>query len=218
VEETPPADALTIYVVGKQWMWKVQHPEGPRELDELHVPVGKPIRLVLASQDVIHDFFVPAFRMKQDVVPGRYRTEWFQATKVGEYRLFCSEYCGTSHARMTGRVVVMAPADYQRWLARGNATDLASQGAALFRRNGCSGCHGPGASVHAPPLDGIYGKPQPLQGGGFAVADEAYLRDAILLPTKHVVAGYEPIMPSFQGQLSEEEVFALVAYLKGKTP
>jgi cytochrome c oxidase subunit 2 len=215
LEETPPANALTIFVVGKQWMWKVQHPEGQREIDELHVPVGRPVRLVLTSQDVIHDFYVPAFRIKHDVLPGRYYSEWFKATKVGEYHLFCSEYCGTSHARMQGKVVVMAPADYAAWLARGNpAGTLAAQGAALFRRNGCTGCHGPAAAVHAPPLAGIYGKPQPLAGGGFALADEAYLRDAILLPNKQVVAGYDPIMPSFKGQLGEDEILALLAYIK----
>lgn len=211
----PPADALTIYVVGKQWMWKVQHPEGPREIDELHVPVGRPVRLVLASEDVIHDFYVPAFRMKQDVVPGRFSTEWFQATKVGEYHLFCSEFCGTSHALMAGRVVVMPPEDYARWLeAARPQQSLAARGEAVFRRAGCSGCHGPAAAVHAPKLDGIFARPQPLEGGGFAIADEAYLRDAILLPKKQIVAGYKPIMPSFQGQLTEDELIELVAYIR----
>jgi cytochrome c oxidase subunit 2 len=211
----PPPDAHTVYVVGKQWMWKVQHPEGPREIDELHVPVGRPVRLVLTSQDAIHDFAVPAFRLKQDVLPGRYTEAWFQATQVGRFRLFCSEYCGTSHARMTGWVVVQAPADHAAWLARaGAAGDMAAQGARLFRQHGCTGCHGPASVVHAPPLEGIYGRRQPLAGGGFATADDAYLRDSILLPGRQVVAGYEPLMPSYQGQLGEDEILALVAYLK----
>jgi cytochrome c oxidase subunit 2 len=215
VNYNAPQDADEIYVVAKQWMWKVQHVGGQREINELHLPLGRPVKLVMTSQDVIHSFFVPAFRMKQDVLPGRYTTEWFEPTQTGEYHLFCAEYCGTNHAAMIGRVVVMTPTNYQAWLAGLHAgPDLAAQGEAVFRRAGCTGCHGPSATVHAPKLQGIYGKPQPLQGGGFAVADEGYLRDSILLPSKQVVAGYAPVMPSFKGQLGEDELVSLVAYIK----
>ncbi len=211
----PPADALPIYAVGKQWMWKLQHRNGRREINELHVPIGQPVRLVLTSQDVIHSFFVPAFRLKQDVVPGRYTSLWFTATQLGEFRLFCSEYCGTDHSQMLGRVVVMQPADYARWLAAGpDVPGMAQQGFALFREHGCSGCHAAGSTVHAPLLDGLLGRTVRLQDGTSLVADENYVRDSILAPEKKIVAGYAPLMPSFAGQLSEEDIEAIIAWLR----
>jgi cytochrome c oxidase subunit 2 len=210
-----PNDALPVFVVAKQWMWKVQHANGRREIDELHVPLGEPVRLVMTSQDVIHSFFIPAFRVKQDVVPGRYTSLWFKATKVGTFHLFCAEYCGTDHAGMRGRVIVMEPDAYARWLQQGNTTSgIAAQGFALFRKFGCSGCHSAGSSVHAPDLNGLLGRTVHLQDGRSLVADEAYVRDSILLPKKDVVAGYAPIMPSFAGQVSEEDVLALIEYLR----
>ena len=214
-EESPPADAQTIYVVAKQWMWKVQHPNGVREINRLHVPLGVPVRLTMTSQDVIHSFYVPAFRVKQDVLPGRYTQLWFEATQLGTFRLFCTQYCGLDHAKMGGAVIVMRPPDYARWLrSNGAGTTLAARGAVLFRRSGCSGCHGANASVHAPDLDGLYGRVVHLADGSSVIADDAYIRDSILLPQKQVVAGYAPIMPSFQGQLGEEDLLALIAYFK----
>ena len=209
-----PAGALRIDVVAKQWMWKFAHAGGQREIDELHVPRGEPIRLVMTSQDVIHSFFVPAFRVKQDVLPGRYTEVWFTPTQSGRFHLFCAEYCGTDHARMgSGEVIVEEPAQFQRWLA-GHATplDAAARGAALFRENGCSGCHGAGAVVHAPDLAGLYGRQVPLADGRVVVADDRYLRDSILLPRQDVAAGYAPIMPSFAGRIREEDLADLLAY------
>jgi len=215
---TPPADAQTIYVVAKQWMWKVQHPGGQREINALHVPLGQPVRLTMTSQDVIHSFYVPAFRLKQDILPGRYTQLWFTATQLGSFALECTQYCGLDHSRMGGRVTVMRPADYARWLeGHAGPLTLAGQGQALFRAKGCSGCHGANASVHAPDLGGIYGRVVHLSDGSTVVADNRYIRDSILLPDKQVVAGYAPIMPSFSGQLSEEELIELVAYLKSTT-
>lgn len=214
-----PDRAMEIHVVAKQWMWKIEHPDGTREIDALHVPVNVPVRLVMTSQDVIHSFYVPAFRLKRDVLPGRYVEVGFTATRPGTYHLFCAEYCGTDHSRMTGGVVVMTQADYARWsTAQPQGDSLASQGKALFERMGCTGCHGPAAQVHAPDLAGIYGRLQPLEGGGFARADESYLRDSILLPRKDVVAGYPPIMPSYQGVASEDDLVRLIAYLKTLAP
>lgn len=213
--ERPPADAMEISVVGKQWMWKIQHPEGNREIDELHVPLGRNIKLTLASQDVIHSFFLPAFRIKQDVVPGRYSTLWFKADKPGTFHLFCSEYCGTHHSAMVGSVIVMQPDAYQRWLMQGApGPTMAQEGEKLFREYGCSGCHIGSTIIHAPPLNGVYGRPVPLQTGQFVVADDGYIRDSILLPAKDIVAGYTNDMPSFQGRLSEDDLLELVAYIK----
>ena len=210
-----PDDALPVYVVAKQWMWKLQHRNGKREINELHVPLGQPVRLVMTSQDAIHSFYVPAFRLKQDVLPGRYTGLWFTPTQLGEFHLFCAEYCGSEHSRMIGRIVVMPPADYARWLGGGTAQpSLAQYGFALFRQLGCSGCHAAGSSVHAPSLAGLIGRQVHLQDGRTIVADENYVRDSILLPKKDVVAGFEPIMPSFAGQVSEEDIQALVAYLR----
>jgi cytochrome c oxidase subunit II len=213
--ERPPPNALQVQVVGKQWMWKLQHAEGKREINELHVPLGQAITLTMTSEDVIHSFFVPAFRMKQDVVPGKYVTEWFKPTRLGEYHLFCSQYCGTQHSAMIGRVLVMEPAAYQAWLTSGESNEsIALAGERLFRERGCSGCHGVNSKFHAPPLEGLYGKPVPLSTGEVVTADDQYVRDSIMLPAKQIAAGYENIMPSYAGQLSEEEVMQLVAYLK----
>lgn len=213
--QVPPSDNLEINVVGKQWMWKVQHQQGRREINELHVPVGRTVKLTLASEDVIHSFFVPAFRVKQDVVPGRFTTIWFEPTKAGRHHLFCAEYCGTKHSAMIGTVHVMEPADYQAWLERGSVEDtLAESGARLFRALGCSGCHTGQGPVRAPWLEGLHGRLVPLQDGRVVRADDRYLRDSILLPNAEIVAGYEPLMPTFQNLISEEDLFLLIAYLK----
>ena len=207
-------DAMTVFVVGKQWMWKVEHANGRREIDELHVPLGQPVRIVLSTEDVIHSFYIPAFRIKQDAVPGRYTSIRFTPTRAGEYWLHCAEYCGTDHARMGGKVVVMAPERFSTWLEEGNRDpSLAAQGFELFRRLGCSGCH-VNSTVHAPDLRGVFGRVIHLSDGRTLRADEAYLRDSILLPKRDVVAGYEPIMPSFQGQVDEGQLNALITYLK----
>ena len=218
---TAPDGAMELFVVAKQWMWELQHPGGQREIDEMHVPRGQPVKLVMTSQDVIHSFFVPAFRLKQDVLPGRYTEMWFTATQTGRVHLFCAEYCGTDHARMHGEVVVMEPAAFQRWLeTHREPQDMATRGEALFREYGCSGCHATqagtstGASVHAPNLAGLYGKPVPLADGSAVVADERYIRDSILLPAKEVAAGYAPIMPSFAGRIAEEDILDLIAYIR----
>ncbi len=214
-QERPPPGAYEINVTGRQWMWDIRHPNGRREFDELHVPVNTPIRLLLSSEDVIHSFFVPAFRVKQDAVPGKIVSAWFEATRAGSYHLFCTQYCGTAHANMTGRIVVMEPGDYARWLASGNRiSNLPLRGRELFIRYGCAGCHAPNSQVHAPPLEGVYGHLQPIENQQFIRADDAYLRDSILLPAQHVVAGYPNVMPSFQGVIPEGDLLDLLAYLK----
>ncbi len=216
---TPPKDAMEIHVVAKQWMWRFQHPSGAREIDELHVPADTPVRLAMTSEDVIHDLYLPALRLKQDILPDRYTYLWFTATKVGTYHLTCAEYCGTNHSVMAGKFVIVAPQDYARWsTAQPQGDDLTHQGEALFRSLGCSGCHTPGSSVHAPDLHGVYGGQVQLTGGRVVTADEAYLRDSILLPNKDIVAGFEPIMPSFKGVASEAQIVALLAYLKSLAP
>jgi cytochrome c oxidase subunit II len=213
--ERPPSNALQVQVVAKQWMWKLQHAEGKKEINELHVPLDQDVSLTMTSQDVIHSFFVPAFRVKQDVVPGKYTTEWFHPTRLGEYHLFCAEYCGTNHSRMIGRIVVMEPAEYQQWLASGESGEsIALEGRRLFRDRGCSGCHEGSKAIHAPPLEGVYGKQVPLASGEIVTADDQYLRDSILLPGKQISAGYENIMPSFTGHISEAEIMKIIAYLK----
>ena len=215
VHAAAPPDAMEIYVVGKQWMWKLQHSDGRREINELHVPVGRAVKLVMISEDVIHDFSVPVFRIKQDVLPGRYTSLWFAATKAGDYRLFCSQYCGTDHARMIGHVVAMEPAAFQRWLTAGNEQPgLVEQGATLFRKYGCSGCHGANTSVQAPRLDALYGAQVELADGSSVIADERYIYDSVMLPDKEIVAGYPAIMPSYQGQIGEEDLIAIVKYIK----
>ncbi len=211
----PPASASEIFVVGKQWMWKLQHPEGNREINELHIPVGRPIKLVMTSEDVIHDFFVPAFRVKKDVLPGRYSSIWFQANKIGRYRFFCSQYCGTDHSLMNGWVTVMDPAAYEQWLSTGVATEsMAASGLRLFQQLQCTGCHQATDTAAGPSLAGVYLKTIPLEGGKSVVADEAYLRDSILNPRSAIVAGYKPLMPTYQGQLDEEQLLQLIAYIK----
>ena len=214
----PPDDALQVQVVGKQWMWKLQHLEGRREINELHVPVGRPVQLTMTSEDVIHSFYVPAFRVKQDVLPGRYTTLWFQATKQGEYHLFCAEYCGTLHSGMIGRIVVMDPAEYEAWLSGqqpGQANVSVTQaGEELFRTQACGTCHRADGSGQGPVLNGVAGKRVALASGETVVADDAYLRESILNPQAKVVAGYQPVMPTFQGLLSEEDVMRLIAYVK----
>ncbi len=214
-----PNNAMEVYVVGKQWMWKMQQPNGRWEMNELHVPLGRAVKLTMISEDVIHDFFVPAFRIKMDVVPGRYTQLWFQPTKTGRFHIFCSQYCGTNHAIMGGYVHVMKPADYQKWLQQGNVDKtVASSGERLFRQLGCTGCHGPNASVRAPSLEGIYNQNVAIQvpGAGNRVvkADYRYLHDAIILPEKEIASGYQPIMPSYKGRVTEEEVLQLVDYIK----
>ncbi len=197
---TPPQDATEIYVVAKQWMWKLEHVEGQRELNELHVPVGKDIKLIMTSQDVIHSFYVPAFRLKQDVIPGRYTTMWFKATKSGTYHLFCAQYCGTQHSGMIGEVVVMEPAEYQTWLSGGVPTgSLAQNGQTLFTQLGCSTCHRFDVQGRGPNLTGAYGKPVLLEDGRTVIADENYVRESILVPGAKIVSGFKPVMPSFQG-------------------
>ena len=213
----PPPDALPIYVVGLQWYWDVRHENGRHEIGDLHVPVGQPVQLIMTSADVIHDYFVPAFRIKRDVMPGKYTTQWFTATKPGKYRIFCNQYCGTKHAEMGGFVYAMQPAEYEDWLEAQDGTGqetIVQTGARLFRQFSCSGCHGANSSVHAPSLAGIYEQPVPLEGGGFVTADDQYLHDSILKPDSQIVAGYKPLMPHFAGQLSEQDVTSLVAYIK----
>jgi cytochrome c oxidase subunit 2 len=211
----PPKNSEEIWVVAKQWMWKVQHLDGQREINELHVPVGRDIQLNMISQDVIHSFFVPEFRIKADVLPQRYTHIWFHATKSGEYHLFCAEYCGTLHSGMIGRVVVMEPAQYQAWLSGGGAFgSLAQNGEKLFQDLGCVTCHRSDAQARGPNLVGAYGNPVSLSDGRTVTMDDAYIRESILDPKAKVVAGFQPIMPSFRGQVDEEGVLALIAYIR----
>ena len=210
-----PDEAIEVSVVGKQWMWKFQHADGQREINELHVPLGRPVRLVMASEDVIHSFYVPAFRLKRDVLPGRVATLWFEATKPGRYHLFCAEYCGTKHSGMIGWLEVMEPTAFQAWLAGGTGSEsLASAGAKLFQQHACNTCHRPDSLARGPNLEGLYGKPVALEGGGRAIADESYIRESIVMPNAKRVAGFQPIMPTFQGLISEEGLLQLVAYVK----
>lgn len=211
--EHAPSNAMKIYVVGKQWMWKFKHPTGNREINELHVPVGQPIVLEMISEDVIHDLFVPAFRVKNDVRPGSHSRVWFQATKTGSFHLFCAEYCGVDHSRMVGRVIVMEPNDYQQWLSgdtRGETPELAGQ--RLFEQLRCGTCHQGGG--RGPALEGVFGSEVLLASGQTVLADEAYIRRSILDPQKEVVKGFEPIMPAYAGQLTEEDLIDLGAYIR----
>jgi cytochrome c oxidase subunit 2 len=211
----PPDNPIEIQVVGKRWMWKLQHMTGQREINELHVPAGRPVKLTLTSEDVIHSFFVPAFRMKKDAVPGRYNVTWFEATKPGRYHLFCAEYCGTQHSRMIGSVVVMDPADFQTWLQGGPPpTSPVEAGQKLFTELNCNTCHRADSQGRGPVLEGVAGATVRLQGGASVTADEAYLRESILLPAAKVTEGYQPIMPTYQGQVSEEAVLQLIAYIQ----
>lgn len=208
----PPRASTEIFVVGKQWMWKIQHAGGRSEIDELHVPLGEPIKLTMTSEDVIHDFFIPAFRVKKDVLPGRYTSIWFEATQVGKFHFFCAQYCGTDHSHMRGWVYVMTPTDYERWLSGAVPTQtMAQAGALLYEQYGCITCHGTGKG---PPFIDLYGSNVKLDNGQTVVADDAYLRESILFPTAQIVAGYRPIMPTFKGQLNEDQVLNLIAYIK----
>jgi cytochrome c oxidase subunit 2 len=213
-ERTPPQDATEVYTVAKQWMWKFEHMGGQREINELHVPVGRDVKMIMTSQDVIHSFFVPAFRIKQDVLPGRYTTLWFHATKAGTYHVFCAEYCGTQHSGMIGWVVVMEPRDYEAWMSGGGNQPLAVTGQKLFSELGCITCHRTDTQGRGPNLVGVFGKPVLLEDGRTVTADENYVRESILEPGAKVVQGFKPIMPTFQGQVSDEQLNALVAYVK----
>ncbi len=213
-ERTPPADSAEVYVVAKQWMWKLEHAEGQREINELHVPVGRDVKLIMTSQDVIHSFYIPAFRVKQDVLPGRYTVEWFRATKPGVYHLFCAEYCGTQHSGMVGDIVVQEPAQYEAWMNGGSSGPLSATGEKVFAELGCATCHRNDAQGRGPNLQGVFGKPVQLEDGRTVTADENYLRECILDPGAKRVKGFQPIMPTFQGLVTEEQVNALVAYIK----
>ena len=211
----PPTDALEINVVAKQWMWKVQHAEGRSEIDELHIPTGRPIKLIMTSQDVIHDFFVPAFRVKNDVLPGRYTTLWFEATKPGAYRLFCSQYCGTQHSGMIGHIIALEPAEFQTWLSGGAmAVSMATAGENLFRKLGCVSCHAPNDTGRGPSLAGLLGKAVRLQSGAIGDRGRKLYPRVDLEPQAKIVAGYPPIMPTFKGLISEDGIMQIIAYLK----
>jgi len=212
---TPPTNAMDIYVVGKQWMWKFQHPEGRREINDLHVPMGVPVRLTMTSEDTIHSFYIPAFRTKKDVLPGRYTSIWFEATKPGRYHLFCAEYCGTEHSKMIGWVNVMTPEDYQDWISGGvPGMTMVEAGRQLFESLGCMTCHSRESGARGPDLVGRFGRVQMLANGQSVQFDEAYARESILNPAAKVAAGYEPLMPTFQGQISEENLLRIIAYIK----
>jgi cytochrome c oxidase subunit 2 len=212
---TPPANAMNIYVVGKQWMWKAEHPGGQHEINSLHVPTGRAIQLTLISQDVFHSFSIPAFRVKREAIPGRYTTVWFEATKPGTYHLFCTQYCGTNHSQMVGDVVVLTPEGYKKWLAESTSgISLAQNGERLFASLSCAACHNARPDARGPSLANVYGAKLTLQTGGTVTADDAYLRESILNPSQHITQGYAPIMPTYQGQISEEGVIALVEYIK----
>jgi cytochrome c oxidase subunit 2 len=210
----PPPDAYEVFVVGKQWMWKVQHPGGQREINELHLPAGRPVKVTLISEDVIHDFGTPAFRKKVDVLPGRYVTVWYEPTAPGRYRLFCNQYCGTGHADMVGAIVVQRPDEHSKWLRDHAEGSAALEGRKLFLKLQCVSCHRTDGDAKAPVLEGLYGRRVLLRDGSTTEADAAYIRDSILYPAKQVAAPWEPVMPTFQGQVSEEEVLLLVAYVR----
>lgn len=210
-----PNASMEIFVVGKQWMWHLQHPEGPREINELHVPVGVPVKLTMTSEDVIHGFYIPAFRIQKDVLPGRYTTIWFQSTETGVYHLFCNQYCGAEHSGMIGWIYVMTPEDYSVWLSGGlKGESMAQAGERLFSQYGCNTCHKPDGSGKGPSLIGQFGKPQPLKDGRTLMVDESFIRQAITNPNSMPLADYAPVMPSFQGQMNEEQILQLMAYVK----
>ncbi len=212
---TAPKDTLDIYVIGKQWMWKLQQPNGRKEINELHVPVNRDIKLIMGSEDVIHNFYVPAFRVKMDVVPGRYNTLWFRPTKVGKYHFFCSQYCGTNHAVMGGWVTVQDPADYAAWLSdEGGDVNPVAAGEKLFTQLACATCHVPNGTGRAPSMNGVYGAKVLLADGSTVTADESYIRESIVQPKAKIVAGYQPVMPTFQGLVTEEQILNLTAYIK----
>jgi cytochrome c oxidase subunit 2 len=211
----PPANSMNIYIVGKQWMWKAEHPGGQHEINTLHVPTGRPVQLTMISQDVFHSYSIPEFRVKREVIPGRYSTVWFNATEPGVYHLFCTQYCGTLHSGMIGTVTALSPDDYQKWTdASTSGMSLAQNGERLFASLGCNQCHTGDAGARGPNLAGLYGKKVQMEDGSVQLANEAFLRDTILNPSSHVPAGYKPIMPTYQGQISEEGLIDLVEYLK----
>ena len=211
----PPTNAMNIYVVGKQWMWKAEHPGGQHEINALHVPTGRAVQLTMISQDVFHSFSIPDFRVKREVIPGRYTTVWFEATSPGVYHIFCTQYCGTKHSGMIGDVTVLAPEDYQKWTQQSTSgMSLAQNGERLFASMGCNACHNGTAAARGPSLAGVYGAKLQLANGSQALVNDAYLRDSILNPSQHVTAGYAPIMPTYQGQVSEEGLIDLVEYIK----
>ncbi|HKO20493.1 MAG TPA: cytochrome c oxidase subunit II [Acidobacteriaceae bacterium] len=212
---TPPTNSMNIYIVGKQWMWKAEHPGGQHEINELHVPVGRPVQLTLISQDVFHSYSLPEFRVKREVIPGRYTTVWFEATNPGTYHLFCTQYCGTDHSRMIGEVTAMLPEDYKRWTEQSTSgMSLAQNGERIFASMGCNACHSGNPAARGPNLAGVYGSKIQLANGSVQLADEAFIRDTILNPSQHVPAGYAPIMPTYKGQISEDGLIDLVEYLK----
>jgi cytochrome c oxidase subunit 2 len=214
----PPSDAVEYFVTGKQWMWKFQHPEGNREINHLHVPVGRRIRLTMTSEDVIHSFFVPAFRVKADVLPGRYTSIWFEANKTGTFTLFCAEFCGAEHSQMMGSVIIMEPQDYEQWLAAGQPEKtVIGSGEELFAKYVCNTCHFPDSAARAPILHGIWGEEVALGTGESVVVDANYVRESILEPTAKMVKGYQPLMPTYQGQVSEEELAQLISYVRSLT-
>jgi cytochrome c oxidase subunit II len=211
----PPTNAMNIYIVGKQWMWKAEHAGGQHEIDSLHVPIGRPVQLTMISQDVFHSFSIPAFRVKREVVPGRYSTVWFEATTPGTYHIFCTQYCGTLHSQMIGWVTAMRPEDYQAWTAGSTSgASLAQNGERLYASLGCNSCHSGQADARGPNLAAVYGAKLQLTNGSYVTVDDAFLRDTILNPSMHAIAGYAPIMPTYQGQLSEEGLIDLVEYIK----
>ena len=213
---TPPTNSMNIYVVGKQWMWKAEHPGGQHEINALHVPTGRPVQLTMISQDVFHSFSLPDFRVKREVIPGRYSTVWFEATTPGTYHLFCTQYCGTKHSGMIGEITVLSPEDYNKWTQESTSgTSLAQNGERLFASMGCNSCHSGNAAARGPNLAGVYGSRLKLTNGSEVSVNEAYLRDAILNPSQHITAGYAPIMPTYQGQVSEDGLIDLVEYIKG---
>jgi cytochrome c oxidase subunit 2 len=213
----PPANAIEVYVVAKQWMWKTEQPTGQEEIDALHVPTGRAVKLTMTSQDVIHSFYVPAFRVKADVLPGRYTTLWFTATQPGEYTLYCAQYCGTDHAAMTGTIVAMQPGDYANWLNVGATAyqSPAARGRQVFQQYGCVDCH---ERNRAPSLQGLFGQPVLLSDGSTVIANPNYIRQKLVTPSATIPAGYQPIMPSFAGRLSEEDILALIAYIQSIGP
>jgi cytochrome c oxidase subunit 2 len=212
---TPPPNAMNIYVVGKQWMWKAEHPGGQHEINSLHVPIHQPIQITLISQDVFHSFSIPAFRVKREAIPGRYTTVWFNATQVGTYHLFCTQYCGTSHSAMIGDVTVLTADDYKKWLAESTSgVSLAQNGERLFASLSCNACHNGQPDARGPSLAEVYGSKLMLTSGQPVLVDDAYLRQAILNPSSHITQGYAPIMPTYQGQISEEGLISLVEYIK----
>ena len=211
----PPRGAMEIYVVGKQWMWKVQHVDGAREINELHVPIGRPVKLIMGSEDVIHSFFVPDFRVKVDVVPGRYNTLWFTASQPGRYHIFCTQYCGTKHSSMIGWVTAMDPAEYQAWLSsESSGSSMSNSGARLFQDLACASCHLENGQGRGPSLSGAFGREVRLSTGQTVTMDDAYVRESILDPQAKIVAGFHPLMPTYKGLVTEEQLLQLIAYIK----